>query len=366
MLLGSGSPAQSTVPGQPCHRPHAPDGCPCLPSFTRVGRPSCPPGERSSGTSCTSPPPTCHLHALPLLPDPREDNVQLWAQRYPVASLPQRGMQEPGGVEDGDHQAWGSFWARRVDGSGPSPEAGGLPRRSLGASDALQHPGVPLPFPWGSRPAGAGGIFFPTWFLQWGSGGDLPSWFLLPGCPAQPCAKVARQRGGLTLGFRGAQEAKTQPGAGTGWPREGICWPNQPVCPWAGWRHACCPSGSKEEQRIPLSPSAPAIFATHVAGINLGLSSVMWSGGSSSQTPAVLCDGPRFQACPRGSLGHGLFARGLVPGAQAWDASGTAHGSLETSRLPWQPPGNFLLLLRAPSRRGPLWDCPHAFLASSA
>lgn len=80
-------------------------------------------------------------------------------------------------------------------------------------------------------------------------------------------------------GIRGAQEAKTQPGAGTSQLREGICRPYQPVCPWAGGRRACCPAGSKEEQQIPLSLLIPAIFVAPVAGINLRLSSVMCSGG---------------------------------------------------------------------------------------
>lgn len=82
-------------------------------------------------------------------------------------------------------------------------------------------------------------------------------------------------------GVRGVREAKTQPAAGTGWPRGGMCWPYQPVGPWAGGRRACGPAGSKEEQWIPLSLLAPAILVTHVAGINLRLPSVMCREGIS-------------------------------------------------------------------------------------
>lgn len=79
-----------------------------------------------------------------------------------------------------------------------------------------------------------------------------------------------------------AQEDKTQPATGTSWPREGICWPYQPLCPWAGGRHTCCPAGSKKEQGIPLSLSIPAISETLMAGVNLRLSSVICSGRFSS------------------------------------------------------------------------------------
>lgn len=53
--------------------------------------------------------------------------------------------------------------------------------------------------------------------------------------------------------------------------------------------------------------------------------------GFSSRAPPVLHDRLRFQAHPN------LTAQGLV----SWDASSTAHGSLEPSWLPQQPLGNF-------------------------
>lgn len=216
--------------------------------------------------------------------------------------------------------------------------------------------------PLGLSPRWSRGQIFPTRICGGVAEMICPPGFSFLACPAQG----ARRRARLTPGIRGAQEARVQPVAGFGWLREGICWPRRPVCPWAGGHTHLLPGWAK---RGAMDPSFPmdtcdicAPRGWHQSEGFLG--DVL--GGFLRWSPAELSDRLRVQAHPAVGLGHGCFAQGPVPGAQAWDASSMAHSSLETSWMPQQLPGNCQLLLVSPPHRGPLQDCPHTFSASSA
>lgn len=165
--------------------------------------------------------------------------------------------------------------------SDPSPGVEWLRRHSLGSQGCSAAPWEtsPVRFPWVSSLTEPGAGFSPR-FCSRAAEVICPPAFSFFARPAQPHAEGAERRGGLVPGIRGAQEVKPQPAAGTSRLRGGIIRSCQPLCPWAGGRHACCLAGSKEEQWIPLSLLIPGMFVTHVSSINPSLSAVLCSGDS--------------------------------------------------------------------------------------
>lgn len=83
----------------------------------------------------------------------------------------------------------------------------------------------------------------------------------------------------------------------------------------------------------------PAVFVTHVSDISPRLSSVLCSG----------CSHCRHLKCP-------VIVSTTAPLLRTLFRS--AHGSLETSWLSQQSPGNFQLFLGSPFHRGPLQKPP--------
>lgn len=231
-------------------------------------------------------------------------------------------------------------------------EQDGCAGTRLGAGDALQRPGKLRAFPLGFLSLTEPGAGFSPWFYSGAAKVICPPAFSFSARPAQLRAEGAERRGGLVPGIRGAQEVKPQPAAGTRRLRGGIIWPCQLLGPWAGGRHACRLAGSKEEQWIPLSPLIPAMFVTHVSGINPRLSSVLCSGGFHRKHPKVPCG--RVRLTPVLVSTTATLLRTLFQEC----GRGMAHGSLETSRLPQPSPGNFQLLLGSPFHRGPPQGSP--------